>query len=116
MLSTPAGLLSAYSQEPPSQSTLTMDTLKIERVGGFGGYGGSHLKSRGEVAVADLSPADHAQIEKLFAGGDKSSAAGTADMFRYRITRKTPQGDQTIEVPGEMVPAALTSKLKDTLE
>lgn len=93
-----------------------MGTLKIERVGGLAGYGGPHLKSRGEVTVADLEPSDQARVEKLFSGGNKPTAAGTGDMFRYRITRSTPQGEQTIEVPGELLPAALANSVKDSLD
>lgn len=93
-----------------------MGTLKIERIGGLGGFGGPHLKSRGEYAVADLSKTDQAIVEKLFDGGSKAPTPGSADMFRYRITRPTPKGAQTIEVPESLVPAPLANSVKDTLE
>jgi hypothetical protein len=91
-------------------------TLKVERVGGLAGFGGPHLKSRGEIAVDSLAPADQARIDTLFTGGSKPAAAGTGDMFRYRLTRSTPKGEQTIEVPGAVVPAAVANSVKDVLE
>ncbi|MGX1317841.1 hypothetical protein AB7M17_001294 [Bradyrhizobium sp. USDA 377] len=91
-----------------------MDRLKIERVGGFAGFGGPHLKSRGEVALSDLSAADQKTVEQLFADPGKVPAArrGQADAFSYRITR----GAQTIEVPEHAVPPAIKSSVKDVLE
>ncbi|MBB4373843.1 hypothetical protein GGD63_006672 [Bradyrhizobium sp. cir1] len=91
-----------------------MDRLKIERVGGFAGFGGPHLKSRGEVVLSDLSAADQKTLEQLFADPSKIPAArrGEADAFSYRITR----GAQTIEVPEHAVPPAIKSSVKDVLE
>ena len=91
-----------------------MDRLKIERVGGVAGFGGPHLKSRGEVALSDLSPADQKTVESLFADPKKVPAAhpGQADAFSYRITR----GSQTIEVPEHAVPSTIKSSVKDVLE
>jgi hypothetical protein len=93
-----------------------MGTLKVERVGGMAGFGGPHLKSHGDVAVDSLSPADQAAIDTLFARGSKPAPAGSGDMFRYRITRTTPKGAQTIEVPAGLVPAAVADSVRDVLE
>lgn len=41
---------------------------------------------------------------------------GTADAFRYRITRQTAAGEETTEVPEHVVPEALKGAAKDTLE
>lgn len=91
-----------------------MDRLKIERVGGFAGFGGPHLKSRGEVTLSDLSPADQHTMEQLFADPGKIPAArpDEADPFTYKITR----GARTIEVPDHAVPAAIKNSVKDVLE
>ena len=91
-----------------------MDRLKIERVGGVAGFGGPHLKSRGEVALSDLSPADQKTVDSLFADLGKVPAAhpGQADAFTYRITR----GAHTIEVPEHAVPSTIKSSVKDVLE
>lgn len=95
-----------------------MDRLQIERIGGFAGFGGPHLKSRGELAVSDLSPADRQTVEDLFNDPQKAVPAhpGEADTFRYRITRQTAAGTQTIDVPGNAVPAALRDSVRDVLE
>lgn len=91
-----------------------MDRLKIERVGGVAGFGGPHLKSRGEVTLSDLSSADQQTVEALFADPTKVAPAprGQADAFRYKITR----GTRTIEVPEHAVPAKLKNSVKDVLE
>jgi len=91
-----------------------VDRLKIERVGGFAGFGGPHLKSRGEVALSDLSDADQKTVEALFADPKKVPAAhpGQADAFSYRITR----GATTIEVPEHAVPSTIKNSVKDVLE
>jgi hypothetical protein len=92
----------------------SVDRLKIERVGGFAGFGGPHLKSRGEVALSDLSAADQKTVEQLFADPKKVAPAhpGQADAFSYRITR----GAQTIEVPEHAVPSTIKNSVKDVLE
>jgi hypothetical protein len=96
-----------------------MGTLKIERVGGLGGFGGPNLKSQGECALADLSSADQAAIDKLFAGKGKSRGltdnAQMRDGFSYRISRQTATGTELVSVPESMVPAALVACVKDTL-
>ena len=91
-----------------------MDRLKIERVGGTAGFGGPHLKSRGEVALSDLPAADQKTMESLFADPGKVPAAhpGQADAFTYRITR----GAHTIEVPEHAVPSTIKNSVKDVLE
>jgi hypothetical protein len=95
-----------------------MGRLQIERIGGFAGFGGPHLKSRGELALSDLSPADIQAVEGLFNDPQKAVPAqpGEADAFRYRLTRQTPAGTRTIEVPSNAVPKALRDSVRDVLE
>ncbi|HMH43183.1 MAG TPA: protealysin inhibitor emfourin [Pyrinomonadaceae bacterium] len=85
--------------------------IKVERVGGFAGFGGPHLKSRGELATTELSPADSAALDTLFQENVHAGAANP-DGFIYRITRN----EQTIEVPEHKVPEAVKNSVKDTLE
>ena len=89
--------------------------LKVERIGGFAGFGGSHLKSRGELSTSELSPADLAALDTLFAD-DTHAGAANPDGFVYRISRNVGGSEQTIEVPEHKVPEALRSSVKDTLE
>lgn len=96
-----------------------MDRLQIEKLGGQGNFGGPHLKGLGELALSDLSPEDRQALEALF--GDPQKAAAQAnpnerDAFRYRITRQTVTGPQSIEVPHNVVPQALKDSVKDRLE
>lgn len=95
-----------------------MDRLEIERLGGLAGFGGPHLKSRGEMALSDLSPADRQTVDELFKQPDKAvlEPLGAGDVFRYRITRHTVEGAQTIELPENAVPAALRESVRDVLE
>ena len=97
-----------------------MGIIKIERIGGVAGFGGPHLKSRGELPLADLSVADQAAVDALFA--HKGKARGMApnaqmrDGFSYLISRPTATSSETVEVPESMVPAALLASVKDRLE
>jgi len=87
------------------------DQLKVERIGGFAGFGGSHLKSRGELSTSELSPADSAVLDALF-HDDTHAGAANPDGFVYRITRN----EKTIEVPEHKVPEAVKNAVQDTLE
>jgi hypothetical protein len=91
--------------------------LQVERIGGFAGYGlpGSHLKSRGELSMSELSPADLQAVEALFQRKSQP-AAPKPDGFVYRITKKSGSDSQTIEVPEDSVPMVIRNSVKDTLE
>jgi hypothetical protein len=95
-----------------------MDRVHVERIGGIAGFGGPHLKSRGQVTLSDLSSSDRQAVQGLFSEPEKASTAhpGEADAFRYRLTRETPMGPQTVEVPGHAVPQALKDSVTDVLE
>jgi hypothetical protein len=95
-----------------------VDRLQIERTGGFGGFGGPHLKSRGELALSDLSPADRQAVEDLFNHPEKAKQPppGAAGFFNYVITRQTAAGTQTVTVPETAVPAALKDIVRDVIE
>ena len=92
-----------------------MAILHIEKVGGLAGYGAtrSRIRSRGQVDTAALSTADQKAVDALFRGGPHHARG--ADGFRYRISRTTDAGTETVEVPEEHVPAAVASSVKDEL-
>ena len=95
-----------------------MNDLEIERLGGFAGFGGpgSPLRSRGALTFAELTPHVRSKVDQLF-DDPRSGAARQAspDEFRYRITRTTPQGAQTIEVPESVVPDELQASVTNDL-
>ena len=92
-----------------------MDHLTIERIGGLGGFGlpGSRLRSHGKLALSDLSAADKGAVEKLFESGGSPQDSRNPHGLRYRITRQTDSGPQTVEAPENQVPAALSGAVKD---
>ena len=91
------------------------DQLRVERIGGFAGFGGPHLKSKGELSTTELSPADLAAVDALF-HDDTHAGAANPDGFVYRITRNIGGSEHTIEVPEHKVPEAVRNTVKDTLE
>jgi hypothetical protein len=93
-----------------------MTILKVERFGGFAGYGHGHLKSRGEIAQSALSPADQAAVDALFRAHGKGPPSTVVDGFSYRIARKAAKGMEMIEVPEERVPAMVRDCVKDAIE
>lgn len=95
-----------------------MNRLAIERLGGLAGFGGrgGRLRSQGTVDIQSLSPADQETVRQLFEGGGPPPAPQGADAFRYRITRQTPQGPQSVEAPHEALPQALIASVRDVLD
>ena len=98
-----------------------MPEYKIERVGGFAGYGtpGSHIASRGRINSDDLDETARKAVEALFArygkGGQRVPPSPSRDAFSYRISRAIGGGEETIEVPEAEVPAPLIQSVKDEL-
>jgi hypothetical protein len=90
-----------------------MSKLKIERLGGFGGFGaaGSHLRSSGEIDMNELSASDRKVIEDLFNSSGGEGGSQKRDGFRYRITR----GSQSIVADEEKVPGAVRQCVRDEL-
>ena len=89
-----------------------MSKLTVERTGGLGAYGSprSHLRSRGEIDMNELSAGDRKVVEELFNSGG-GGASQTRDGFKYRITR----GSQSIVVDEEKVPDAVRQCVHDEL-
>lgn len=94
-----------------------MSTLKIERLGGLAGMGGtaSRVRSCGQLDMAELSTPEKEGLEKLFQAGGKSNPGQTRDGFRYRISRSTSAGTETIEVHESAVPKAVVDCVRDEL-
>ena len=98
-----------------------MGLIKIEKIGGLGGFGGPHLKSYGERDVAELLLAARTALNLLFSRRKGKllklpNNMQIRDGFNYRISRETEAGIETIVVPESMVPAALIACIKDSIE
>jgi hypothetical protein len=94
-----------------------MQHLHVEKLGGLAGFGGigGHLRSQGQLDSSALSDAEQRAVEALFRSRGKAKASQVRDGFRYRITRTTSAGSETIEVPEELVPSVLAQCVKDEL-
>ena len=100
--------------------------LEIERIGGFAGFGGGALRSKGRYRWADLSSDEQATVEDFFATGTVAlderarrtgkKEAGEADTFTYRITRQRDGHTETVEVPDSLMLASLRACVLDKLE
>jgi len=92
------------------------DHLEIERLGGLAGFGGpnARVRSRGHVQVSTLTHDDQRILETLFSNPRVGSPQ--PDEFRYKLTRRTDKGSQTVEVPESAVPLAVRSAVKDELQ
>jgi hypothetical protein len=94
-----------------------MSKLKIERLGGLAGFGGknSHLQSSGEINMDELSAEDKKAVEELFQSKDKIKSTSARDTFRYRISRMTSKGLETIEADEEKIPTTLKQCVRDEI-
>lgn len=92
-----------------------MAILHVEKLGGLAGFGGARarIRSRGQIDTASLSAADQKAVDSLFQTGGASAPPTEADGFRFRISRTTAAGTETIEASEAHVPAALASSVKD---
>lgn len=96
-----------------------MSRIDVERLGGLAGFGtpGSHLVSRGQIDLVELSSADRDAIENLFTdhARGKRRAVQMPDSFRYRISRERGGRTQVIEVAESEVPAVVVACVRDEL-
>jgi len=97
-----------------------LDEVRVEQLGGLAGFGGPHLKSSGVVKVSSLSDVDRATVDALFRHQKEKPppAPGpeSADQFRYRLTRMTPTGPETVEASESEVPDAVKRSASAKLE
>ena len=88
----------------------------VEKLGGFAGIGlpGARIRSRGRIDPKKLSAAEHAALNGLFES-PPAAPAQSRDAFRYRLTRQTEKGPQTVEVHEDAVPQAVRACVVDEL-
>ena len=90
-----------------------MSDIVIEQLGGIvgGGAGPGPLRMEGRVPWSALTPADQTKVSALFTQRRPVNAN-----FRYRLTRDSPNGPETIEVLPENVPQTLIASIKTTIK
>lgn len=94
-----------------------MSKLKIERLGGLAGFGGtnSRLRSSGEINMDQLSAEEKKAVDDLFLSKDKVESTRNRDAFRYRISRTTSDGIESIEIDEEKIPNTVKQCVKDEI-
>ena len=94
-----------------------MGILKVEKLGGFAGYGnpGSRIRSQGEIAVESLSEADRRSVTRLFKSRQSSPSSAIRDGYRYRLSHSTAIGTEIVEVAEDVVPQSIRACAKDEL-
>lgn len=94
-----------------------MSKLTIERIGGLAGFGGanSHVQSRGEINIEELSKEDKKIVEDLFISQSKIHSKIAMDTFRYKISRMTSKGIESIEAEEEKIPHIVRQCLRDEI-
>jgi hypothetical protein len=94
-----------------------MAFLHVERLGGLAGFGGAgaHVRSLGQLDTDALSAQEQQAVDALFKSKGKAKTSQVCDGFRYRISRTTSGGTETIEAPEDAVPTAIAQCVKDEL-
>ena len=92
-----------------------MQFLLVERLGGLAGFGGSgaRLRSRGRIDLAVLTTEERDSVEALFALGEPADPGARRDAFRYRITRRTPRGEESVEAGEHLLPLRVCACVRD---
>jgi hypothetical protein len=94
-----------------------MSKLRVERIGGFAGFGGpnSKLRSVGEIDTEQLSSEDKKVVEELFVSTKKGKSTVARDTFRFKISRVTSKGSESIEAEEENVPDVVRRCVRDEI-
>ena len=92
-----------------------MAILHVEKLGGLAGFGGARarIRSHGKIDTAALCATDQKAVDSLFQSRGRSKPSKEADGFRFRISRTTTDGTETVEVPETLVPLPIASCVKD---
>jgi len=93
--------------------------VKIERLGGFAGFGMGHLRSDGEIDLEELPEEERRAIERLLSkrgapgGGAKSPVR---DGFRYRLSWEEDGESRSVEIDESDAPERVRAAVKDRLD
>jgi hypothetical protein len=93
-------------------------TISVEKHGGVAGFGGAHLKSKGECSLDALSRHDREVIDTLFRDPTKAHAApGDGDpSTHYHLTRVIDGQVRSVDVPEPLLPHSLRGCVRDVIE
>jgi emfourin len=95
------------------------DTLRIERLGGLGGFGlpGSRVRSCGEIEYGSLDAVARQVVDQLFSNRSATPARGASapvpDGFRYRLSRGHGTSFETVQVAEAELPEVILGSLRD---
>jgi hypothetical protein len=95
--------------------------LLVERFGGLARFGaaGSHIRSKGQLALNSLPASEQQLVEVLFKTHGKQQLSAPpsvqCDTFSYKISCASKFGAKTIEVPEAALPATIIACVKDEL-
>jgi hypothetical protein len=94
-----------------------MAIIHVEKVGGLAGFGGAggKLRSRGQVDTSTFSEVEQQAVESLFQSQGRAKPSPVRDGFRFRISRTTADGTETVEAPESAVPTPVAQCVKDEL-
>ena len=90
-------------------------TIKVEKLGGFAGFGSSaHLKSEGEVELDALPGPDRATLARLLARDDKDHP-DSLSRFVYRLSWREAGKIRSVDVAEDELPHSVVAAVKDKL-
>jgi hypothetical protein len=90
-------------------------TIKVEKLGGFAGFGSSaHLKSEGEIQLEKLPELDRARIAKLLARNAKDHP-DSLSRFVYRLSWEEDGKECSVDVAEDDLPMSVVAAVKDKL-
>ena len=91
--------------------------IKVERVGGFAGFGSANLRSEGEIDLGGLADDKRREIERLLERRKAADPAEslTRDGFTYLLTWQEDGRERTLELSEGEAPESVRSVVKDRL-
>lgn len=87
-----------------------MSEYVIERRGGLAG-----LPATGRVQADALDPETRAELDRLIDSTVPLPRDAGADRYTYVVTRRTPAGEASREIPESLLPQQVISLVRETI-
>ncbi|QZA08727.1 hypothetical protein K3U94_05420 [Mycolicibacter heraklionensis] len=87
-----------------------MSQYVIERRGGLAG-----LPATGRIQADALDPDVRAALDRLVDGVAPLPSDSGADRYTYVVTRRTPAGDTSREIPESLLPQSVATLVRETI-